>query len=78
MAKTAGMKIRWRIAPAGAQNRDGRSERAIGQLKKTLKHLHVSRDMNILEFQMIFKKAANCINERPLSTYDVHEGELPH
>ena len=69
--KTRGMDMIWKIAPPGAQNRDGRSERAIAALKKSMKHLYVSRDLNLLEFQMLLRKAANCLNDRPLAIYDV-------
>ena len=74
-AKTAGAGITWKIAPPGSQNRDGRTERAIACLKKTMKHLYVSRDLNLLEFDTLLRKAANCLNDRPLSVYDVNDGE---
>ena len=74
-AKTAGAGITWKIAPPGSQNRDGRTERAIACLKKTMKHLYVSRDLNLLEFDTLLRKAANFLNDRPLSVYDVNDGE---
>ena len=74
-AETARNGTEWRIAPPGSQNRDGRSERAIAALKKTMKHLYVSKDLNLLEFQTLVRKAANCLNDRPLSVYDVEDGE---
>ena len=72
---TAKYGIEWRIAPSGAQHRDGRSEAAVHALKRTMKHLYASKDLNILEFQNLLNRAANCINERPLAIYDVMDGE---
>ena len=43
--------------------------------QKTMKHLYVSRDLNLLEFDTLLRKAANCLNDRPLSVYDVNDGE---
>ena len=73
--KTAKSGIIWKIAPPGAQNRDGRSEAAVHALKKTLKHLYHSRDINVLEFITLLSKAANCINDRPLAITDTMGGE---
>ena len=75
LQKTAHKGIEWRVAPPGAQHRDGRSEKAVEALKRSLKHLHASRDINLLEFQMLLAKAASCVNDRPLDIYDVEEGE---
>ena len=36
-----------------------------------MKHLYVSKDLNILEFQHLMRRACNCLNDRPLAIYDV-------
>ena len=66
VAKTAAKGTIWKTCPAESQWRDGRSEQAVGALKKTLKHLHNGGDVNFAEFQCLLHRAANCINQRPL------------
>ena len=75
--KTSHRKIEWRVAPPEAQWRDGRSERAVAALKKTLKHLQPDHAMlNFSELQTLLHRAADCINERPLGVHH-HGGEEP-
>ena len=64
--ETADREIEWRTAPAESQWRDGRSEKAISSIKKTLKHLHSGSVLNLREFQILLKRAADASNNKPL------------
>ena len=66
-AKTAKLEIEWRHAPSQAQWRDGASEACIKMLKHTLKHMLKGGPLTYEEFDLCLSKAANAINDRPLS-----------
>ena len=76
--ETAHLAIHWKCAPPEAQWRDGKSERAVAALKKTLKHLYDPRSiLNYAELETLLWRAADCINERPLGVHHAG-GEDPH
>ena len=66
----------WRIAPAGAQHRNGRAERCVAALKKTLRHMLNGQELNFAELQCLLNMAASVINDRPLAVSH-HNGEEP-
>ena len=75
--KTASAGITWRIAPPESQWRDGRSERMVGALKATIKHLHQhGTTLNFAEMQALYDKCCDHINDRPLGIHH-HNGEQP-
>ena len=71
--KTSKLGIQWHHAPSQAQFRDGASEACIKMLKHTLKHMVKGGPLSYDEFDLVLAKAANAINERPLSIR-VHNG----
>ena len=76
MAQTARAGTTWKICPAESQWRDGRSERMIQCLSKTLKHLHNGGEVNYAELQVLLNRACNVINQRPLGLKH-HNGQTP-
>ena len=74
--ETSYMGIEWHHAPSQAQFRDGATESCVKMLKHTLKHLLKGGPLDYDEFDCVLKKAANILNERPLSIR-VHSGADP-
>ena len=75
--KTASQGIQWKLAPPESQWRDGRSERAVGALKSTLRHLHdPNTSLNFAEMQCLLDRCCDTINNRPLGVSH-HNGEDP-
>ena len=73
---TGRLGIEWHHAPSKAQFRDGATESVVKMLKHTLKHLLKGGPLDYDEFDCVLAKAANILNERPL-TVRVHS-VLPH
>ena len=63
---TASKGIEWHIVPTESQWKNGRSERAIQSIKRTLKHLHSGKCLNFRELQVLLERASDAINSRPL------------
>ena len=73
---TGRLGIEWHHAPSKAQFRDGATESVVKMLKHTLKHLLKGGPLDYDEFDCVLAKAANILNERPL-TVRVHSGADP-
>ena len=73
---TGRLGIEWHHAPSKAQFRDGATESVVKMLKHTLKHLLKGGPLDYDEFDCVLAKAANILNERPLSVR-VHSGADP-
>jgi hypothetical protein len=73
---------RWKFVPAGCQYRNGKAERAIQVIKKTLRHLlrmtllGDAPTLNYSELQVILTEAANIANDRPIGVKTLTEEDL--
>ena len=74
--KTAHKGTVWKVCPAQAQWRDGRSERLLALVKQSFSRLHNGAELNYAELQCLMNKAANCVNQRPLGVQH-HDGHDP-
>ena len=78
IAKTVKDGTTWKIAPPGAQHRDGLAESRVKALKKTLEHLTGGGDLRYDQYNCVLAQAANIINDRPLGIrhHSGAEGDL--
>ena len=78
IAKTAKEGTEWKVAPPGAQHRDGLAESRVKAVKKTLEHLTGGGDLRYDEYCCVLAQAANIVNERPLGIrhHSGAEGDL--
>ena len=78
IAKVAKEGTEWKLAPPGAQHRDGLAESRVKAVKKTLEHLTGGGDLRYDEYCCVLAQAANIVNERPLGIrhHSGAEGDL--
>ena len=73
--RTSNSRITWKVAPAGAPWRDGRSERAVRALKESLHVMHDGSSLTWEEKQLLLSRACYAVNGRPLGAKFRNRGE---
>ena len=65
--KTTEGKTEWRYCPAGAQFRNGATERFVAKLKRTLSHrFGETKHLSMIEMMVALKVVASVVNSRPV------------